>query len=108
MNDIINKKTNRLHTDTFAAIQTVKYDLKCKNQTSISRYKRINPLRSPINQPLCKFILSSWKSYDNKLRNIRDKRKRHNLEMGVTTVQKRKKICPYKQASSLKKKVLKK
>ena len=37
MNDIINKKPNQIHVETFATIQTVKYDLPAMKQPSVSR-----------------------------------------------------------------------
>lgn len=108
MNDIINKKTNRLHVDTFAAIQTVKYDLRAKKQTSISRFRRINFLRSPIDQKLCRRMRLSRKAYGEKIEALKTKRKKRNEEMGVVPVAKRQKVSVHREASTLKNKLLKK
>ena len=74
MNNIINRKTNRLNVKTFAAIQAVKYDLKATNETTLTRYRRKNSLRSPVNFKLCKRIQGSRKSYH---KNLKQKRKRN-------------------------------
>ena len=50
MNDIISLKTNRLQIKTLSTIQKVKYDLKASNQTPVQKYRRINFLRSPVDQ----------------------------------------------------------
>ena len=100
MNDIISSKTNRLQIKTFSAIQKVEYDLKASNQTSIQKYHRFNFLRSPVDQELCSKITSSWKAYEDM--------KRHNEEMGVSTITKKKRVSPHEEAAQLKKKVFKK
>ena len=108
MNDVINKKTNRINVDTFAAIQTVKYDLRAKRQSSISRFRRINFLRSPINQKLCKRMILSRKVYGEKLEAVKQKRKKRNDDMGVLPVTKRKRTSVHKEAAVLKEKLMKK
>ena len=94
MNDVINKKTNRMNVDTFSAIQTVKYDLRAKRQSSISKFHRINFLRSPINTKMCKRMMLSRKAYNEKLGAIRRKRKKNSEELG-TNPPKKKREYPY-------------
>ena len=90
MNDIISLKTNRLQIKTLSTIQKVKYDLKASNQTPVQKYRRINFLRSAVDQKLCSKITSSWKAYEDRLKETRQKKKRYNEEMGVSTITKKK------------------
>ena len=75
MNDIISSKTNRLQIKTFSAIQKVRYHLKASNRISVQKYRRINFLRSPVDQELCSKITSSWKAQQRKQRNSTKKEK---------------------------------
>ena len=52
----------------FSAIQKVKYDLKEWKQTSVQKNCQINFLRSPVDQDLCREIMSSSKAYEDRLR----------------------------------------
>ena len=108
MNDIISSKTNRLQIKTFSAIQKVEYDLKASNRTSIQKYRSFNFLRSPVDQELCSKITSSWKAYEDRLKETRQKKKRHSEEMGVSTMTKKKRVSPHEEPAKLKKKVFKK
>ena len=89
-------------------MQKVKYDLKASNQTSVRKYCRINFLRSPVDQELCSKIMSSWKAYEDRLKETRQKKKRDNEEMGVSTITKKKRVSPHEEAAKVKKKVFKK
>ena len=60
MNNVINKKTNRINVETVNAIQTVKYDLKAKNETTISRCRHTDLLRSPIDHHWCYRVHHSY------------------------------------------------
>ena len=98
MNNVINSKTNRLNVKTFAAIQAVKYDLKATNETTLTRYRRKNSLRSPVNLKLCKRIQSSRKSYHENLKQKRKSKKRRQETLGVVLVVKKKKVSVHKKA----------
>ena len=98
MNDIISLKTNRLQIKTLSTIQKVKYDLKASNQTPVQKYRRINFLRSPVDQKLCSKITSSWKAYEDRLKETQQKKKRYNEEMGVSTITKKKRVSPDEEA----------
>ena len=74
VNDIISSKTNRLQIKTFSAIQKVKYDLKASNQKSVQKYRRINFLWSAVDQERCSKIMSSWKAYEDRLKETRQKK----------------------------------
>ena len=103
---IINKKTNRLNVETFSAIQSIRYDLKSTQQDTFSRYRRINFLRSPINQPLCRKMSLSYKTYSQKLEKLRNKRKKSCEDLGVKTVAKKKSISVHHRAEKVMKQVL--
>ena len=102
MNNVINKKTNRINVETVNAIQTVKYDLKAKNEITISRYHRTNVLRSPIDRRLCYRGHHSYALYKKKLETVRNKRKRKRDEMGTKEVSKTKKTPVHVRAKKLK------
>ena len=65
MNNVINKKTNRINVETVNAIQTVKYDLKAKNGTTILRYSRTDVLRPPIDRRLCYRVHDTCAEYSS-------------------------------------------
>ena len=108
MNDIFNKKTNRVHVETFAAIQTVKYNLRARKQSSVSRYKGINFLYSPINRKLCRPMPLSYQADSEKFEALNQNRKRRNEILGVEPTAKRRKVSIHKKAPKLKRKLLKK
>ena len=108
MNDVINKKTNRMNVSTFAAIQTVKYNLRAENETSINRYKRLNFLRSPINRDQCRKMQLSRKAYEDKLADEREKRKKVQQDYDLQPAAKKRKKTVHEQAKSLKEKLLSK
>lgn len=85
MNNIINKKTNWIHVETFAAIQTIKYKLRAMKQSSVTRYKRINFLRSPIIRKLCQPMQLFYKAQSDKLEALKQNKKRKKLEFGRWT-----------------------
>ena len=101
INDIISSKTNRLQIKTFSPILKVKYDLKASNQTSVQKYRCMNFLRFPVNQELCIKITSSWKAYEDRLKVAHQKKKRHNEQMGVSTITKKKRVSPHEEAAKL-------
>ena len=83
MNNVINKKTNRINIETVNAIQTVKYDLKAKNETTISCYRHTDILRLPIDHRLCYRVHHSYALYKKKLETLRNARKKKCDEMGA-------------------------
>ena len=108
MNNIISSKTNRLQTKAFSAIQKVKYDLKASNQTSVEKYCCVNFLRSLVDHELCSKITSSWKAYEDRFKETQLKTKRHNEEIGISKITKKKRVSPHEEAAKLKKHVFKK
>ena len=107
-NDVIKKKKNQTNVETFAAIQTVKYDLRATSQTPINKFKRINFLRSPIDEIMCKSMMSSRKGYTDRLKTCRDEWTRNAEESHmVAQLQKQKKALVISAASKIKRKVLK-
>ena len=102
MNNVINKKTNRINVETVNAIQTVKYDLKAKNETTISCYRRTDVLRSPVDRRLCYCVHHSHALYKKKLETLRNARKRKRDKMGTKEVSKTKKTPVHVRANKLK------
>ena len=102
MNNVINKKTNRINVETVNASKTVKYDLKAKNKTTISGYCSTDVLRSPIDRRLCYHIHHSYVLYKKKLETLRNARKRKCDEMGSKEVSKTKKTPVHVRAKKLK------
>ena len=102
MNNVIKKKTNRINIETVNAIQTVKYDLKAKNETTISRYQRTDVLRSPIDRRLCYRVPHSYALYKKNLETLGNARKRKRDEMGSKEVSKTKKMPVHVRAKKLK------
>ena len=83
--------------------------MKASNQTSVQKYGRINFLRFPTDQELCSKITSSWKAYEDRHKENRQKKKQHNEAMGVvSTAPKKKRVSPQEEKAKLKKKVFKK
>ena len=91
MNNVINKKANSINIETVNTIQTMKYDLKAKNETTISCYRRTDVLRSPIDRRV-----------HQKLETLRNARKRKSDEMGTKEVSKTKKTPVHVRAKKLK------
>ena len=52
-------------------MQKVKYDLKASNHTSVQKYRRINFVKSPVDQEFCSKITSPWKAYEDRLKETR-------------------------------------
>jgi hypothetical protein len=67
MNDVINKKTNRIDCDTFNAIQSIKYDLQAKKASTIDVYKWEDKLRSPVDKATCYHVQTAYSRYQRRL-----------------------------------------
>ena len=94
-NDVIKKKKNQTNVETFAAIQTVKYDLRATSQTPINKFKRINFLRSPIDEIMCKSMMSSRKGYTDRLKTCRDEWTRNAEESHMVAAAKTEESISY-------------
>ncbi|KAJ8018676.1 hypothetical protein HOLleu_43217 [Holothuria leucospilota] len=73
MNDTITAKTNRIHASTFAAIQTVKYDLLATRETSVQRYHRENKLKSPVDVSMAYHVRTAYSRFKKKMQQVRGK-----------------------------------
>ena len=102
MNNTLTSTTNRLHTSTFSALQTVKMDLLASKEKSTQRYHRRNFLKSPINPWLCRGMLNAHSEF-KKRRDATRKRvaDRHN-DLGIEPVTKKKKETIYQRAERVK------
>ena len=54
MNDIIDKKSNRMGIDTYSEIINVKYSLQATSSSAL--YRRSDPIHDPVNKNLCYYI----------------------------------------------------
>ena len=54
MNDIIDKKSNRMGIDTYSGIINVKYSLQATSSSAL--YRRSDPIHDPVNKNLCYYI----------------------------------------------------
>ena len=66
MNDVINAKNNRMHVDTFAAIQTVKYALKSRQTTSVQAYHRELVHKAPVDKSLVYHMQTAYGRHKKK------------------------------------------
>ena len=102
MNNTITSTTNRLKTETFSAIQTVKMDLIASKEKSISRYHRRNFLKSPINPWVCKGIQTSSSAYKKKLAANRKIAVDRRKDLSIEPVTKKKKATIHQRAEKVK------
>ena len=54
MNDIIDKKSNRMGIDTYSGIINVKYSLQATSSSAL--YRRLDPIHDSVNKNLCYYI----------------------------------------------------
>lgn len=83
MNSTITSSTNRLHTSTFSALQTVKMDLTASKQTSCQRYHRKNFLKSPINPWVCRGIQTASKARVHRYKSNLKRAAERRVELGL-------------------------
>lgn len=103
MNEFLSKKTNRLKPETVAAIQSVRFDLKACKETSFTRYRRKNFLKTPVNRRLCgKFILA-YRNYNGKNIIKRKNRDADVVERGIPVIPKKKKKSMHDRADEARK-----
>ena len=72
MSDIMTKKANRMETETYAGIMTVKYHLLGKGKSSIELFKRKNPKKDPVNGEVCKRIRQAHATYKKRMAKKRE------------------------------------
>ena len=102
MNNVINKKSNRINVETVNAIQTVKYDLKAKNETTISRYRLHWCFTITYWSPFVLPRSSLLRVIQEEIRNIEKCKKKKRDEMGTKEVSKTKKMPVHVRAKKLK------
>ncbi len=71
MKDIINAKTNRLDMQAYSAIQTVRYDLRANNTTTLAQYKREDVLRDPVDSSKIYHIHTASQRYKKRIAGAR-------------------------------------
>ena len=68
MKDIMNKKAGSMAVGTFSSIQTVKYFLKSRNQSSIGYFRRPQVNHTPVPKALVKNMRSAYLGYNSQLK----------------------------------------
>ena len=86
MNDLIDKKSNRIDIATYDSIMTVKYNLKSKTSSEV--YHRKDPLHDPVDKNICYYLrmLNAWykKRMDGKRKNKKEVHKTIGAKVMVT------------------------
>ncbi len=67
MKDIINAKTNRLDMQAYSAIQSVRYDLRASNTTTLDMYRREDVLRDPVDSSKIYHIHTASQRYKKRI-----------------------------------------
>ena len=107
MNDIIEKKTNRLNVETYHAYQEVRYRLKAQNTDALTLYHREDRLRSEVNRTECCYLQRAYGRYSRKLKIRQEEKKEKSKDLGlpVTTQPRKKKISIHDVAKQVKRKI---
>ena len=66
MKDVLGRKAGSMDISTFSSIQTCKYFLKCKEQTSAKAFGRESPLFTPVKGCLVKNMQASHREFSAK------------------------------------------
>ena len=104
MNSTITSSTNRLKTETFSALQTVKMDLIASKQTSSQRYYRKNFLKSPISPWISRGLQSANKARTQRYVSGRKRAAERRVDLGLKdepAVKKKKKASYHKRAEKV-------
>ncbi len=112
MNDIVDKKSNRLNVETYQAYQEVRYRLKAKKMTALQLYHREDKLHTPVNRSECFYLQTSYGRYSRKLQKRQEKKaERSAKELGITASTtakpKQKKVSIHDVAKQVKRKIQK-
>ena len=122
MNSIITSKTNSLHTESYAAIQSVKYFLLKKGKSSIEYFHREDPHYDEVDLPLIDYMLKARqrdkktladaqqtkqqhrKSYNLQAPHRHPKVKVHDLTLKAVSMMRKRRLIKTKSATGLKRK----
>ncbi|XP_066924720.1 uncharacterized protein [Clytia hemisphaerica] len=81
MNDIIDRKSNRMNVETYDGIMTVKYSLQSKSSSEI--YHRKDPLYDPINSNAVYFVRTANARYKTRIAKKRKEKSDSNKALGA-------------------------
>lgn len=63
MGDVLDCHSSRMKTDTYSAIQTVKYGLRAGGQSAVNSFKRKDKLHTPVNKNMCRLLRGANKKH---------------------------------------------
>eukprot|EP00111_Clytia_hemisphaerica_P013916 TCONS_00040959-protein len=84
MNDIIDRKSNRMNVETYDGIMTVKYSLQSKSSSEI--YHRKDPLYDPINSNAVYFVRTANARYKTRIAKKRKEKSDSNKALGAKKI----------------------
>lgn len=80
MGDLMNEKSGHMTSETYQALQTIRFHLKAKGQSAVEAFKKKDPVRDPVCKRLCVHMKNAYKGrQDRQQRNkavATDKRER--------------------------------
>ena len=87
MNDIIDKKSNRMDIETNSGVMNVKYSLQTK--TSLELYRRSDPLHDPVDKNIRYFIRTSHARFKKRTAEKKQIREKEDLSKGIKVYSKK-------------------
>ena len=82
MQQVMHKGIASLHVRTFAAIQTVKYELNSSNKSAIQYFDR--DIHGPINPQLCRNMKVAYKHHQQHKEEVNEKKEEKRKDLGFT------------------------
>ena len=107
MNDIIDKKSNRLDIKTYSAMQAVKYDLKARKTSTLQHCHREDIHHDPVDKSLIFHMQTAYGRYYRKLQ-VEKEKKAEESKKGEGPRKSTPKLTVHQLAQKMKKKIMKK
>ena len=87
MNDIIDKKSNRMDIETYSGVMNVKCSLQTK--TSLELYRRSDPLHDPVDKNIRYFICTSHARFKKRTAEKKQIREKEDFSKGIKVYSKK-------------------
>lgn len=84
MGHVIDNQSTSMDISTYSAYQTIKYNLRSRNTTSVALYKRIHALHAPINKAMCRSIRNAASIHKQKTSNNLLLKRKRQVEFDFT------------------------
>ena len=84
MNNLINKKTNRLDVETYSAMATTRYQLMSKKSRSLVQFRRKDVFHDPVDKNVCYHLQTASARYNNKLKQRRRRKEDNAARLNVS------------------------